>query len=493
MRARTSWLLLLLLLACTRAPKTAATSTEPEVAAGPVSLAVAPFAAAGDAAWVGIALADGIGRRAFLRDDIGSYTGRQVAAAMREARVTAAEMAANSEAALELGRHLGATVVVAGEVQPDGGYLQIRARADLVATGRVCAEESVRGSVARVGELEAKLAGLVARCVGGNLTGPPPPQAGLAEATRAITILRAQSLSPRAADPLAPMRIDAADLAQARNLATQAVAAAPQFGDGLAALALAEAMAGNVEGAWQRLEKAGDAPLPILARTFVRMRQGRFDAAEAILRAAMNEHPGFLHGQGSLAELMLHFGRLREARAEFRNYLEKAPGQPWVLTRIAYCSSRLGKHAEALAHARRAVELAPASAFLRTELASRQIDAEEYAAARETLSAALAMAPDDARAHVRMGYVQLVLGDDAGATHSSRRALELATGPRHSRDRAYAHLNLARALGHTGKVNDAIDHLESAAKEADVSFDEVELDPALAALREHPRYLGLFQ
>jgi hypothetical protein len=92
---------------------------------------------------------------------------------------------------------------------------------------------------------------------------------------------------------------------------------------------------------------------------------------------------------------------------------------------------------------------------------------------------------------VRLGYVKLLRGDDEGAIASSLKAIEVAKGSRHRRDRAYAHLNLSRAYGHQGKIDESLDELAKARKEAEISLDEFELDEALKPVREDPRYMEI--
>ncbi len=502
-------LILVLLAGCSQTPPVHPPSAPPKespkqsTATDRMTVAATPLAFEEAAsAWVGVAVSEGLNRRLFSRDDLSSYTGRQVAAAMRQARVTSGDLS-KAEAVKKLGRHLGARLLVVGRAALEGGKLRGTARVVEVETGKTRATVKLDAPLSDLAGVEDLIAARLAKVIGGELRGTnegkvSPPVDAVANTTRVLMLLRQQSLSPRAANPLATMGVTAEQLEEATKLATAATKMAPSYGDAWAALGLAKAMGGDTKKALDLLDRAvalqpGGTSLTILARSFVLMREGRFDEAEKILREAVKAHPGFLHGRGSLAELLLHFGRLRESRAAFRRYLGVAPNQPWVLAKIAYNNAKLGKAELAVEETRKAAALVPSSSYLLTELASRQIDADDLEGAQKTLQEVLKLAPDHARAHVRLGYVQLLRGDDAGAITSSQKAIGLAKGSRHCRDRAYAHLNLARAYGHMGKVNMALTHLETAKREADVSFDELELDPALEAVRKSPRYSKLLE
>jgi tetratricopeptide (TPR) repeat protein len=482
------WVVLVLMVGCTK-------STHQLPDASPTPIAIAPLA--GEPEWIGVALANNVSQRLFLRDDLASYTGRQIAAAMHQARAVPADLI-NPSKARDVGRHLGARFLVSGEATLREGNIVGKVRLIEVKTGDILTSRELSGPAGDLRSHAERVAELLARVTGGTLKarGTPVSLDALGNATRAAIILRQQSLSPRAADPLASMGLSAAKLREAKQLAGQAKAAAPRWGEAFTLLGLAEAMDGNTQEARRLLDKAttlepGDAPLTILARVFVQVREGRLDRAEASLRQAIKAHPGFLHGRGSLAELLLHYGRLREAQAAFRQYLEVVPDHPWVVAKLGYVAAKLGKYDEAVARSRAALALLPSSTYLLTELASRQIDANDLEGARLNLNKVIQRAPDDARAHVRLAYVELLRGADAEAIRLSTRALDLGLGARHRWERAYAHLNLARAHGRAGNLDLALDHLRRARSEADVSFDELELDPKLSELVKDPRYAGL--
>ena len=498
-----------LLAGCSSVPSTLPDSESPKEAVKKspakerMTLAAAPLAFEQAAsAWVGVAVSDGLNRRLFTRNDRSSYTSRQVAAAMRQARVTPGDLS-EAKAVKELGRHLGARLLVVGRAALDDGRIHGTARVVEVESGKTRVSVKLDAPLSDLAAVEDLIAGRLATVIGGELPGTnqgkaSAPVEAVSNTTRVLMLLRRQSLSPRAANPLAAMGVSAEELEEAKKLAKAATGIAPDYCHAWAALGLAEAMGGDTKKALELLDKAialqpGGTPLTILAHSFALMREGRFDEAEKVLRRAVKEHPGFLHGRGNLAGLLLHFGRLRESRAVFRRYSEVAPNQPWVLAKIAYVNAKLGKGELAVQETKKAVALVPSSVYLLTELASRQIDADDLEGAEQTLLRVLKLAPDHVRANIRLGYVKLLRGDDAGSIASSEKGIELAKGTRHSRDRAYAHLNLARAFGHMGKVELALTNLEKAKSEADVSLDEFELDPALEEVRKNPRYSKILE
>ncbi len=462
-----------------------------------ISIAVAPLSA-DEADWVGTAIADHLNARLLQTHGVASYTNRQVAAAMHEARVAQANLF-NRESARTVGHHLGSRFIVVGNLETFDGRLQGSVWTINTKDGSVQTEVQIDAPQTELAQVAADVANKIGDSLGTPLGGADiaAPLAAIEKTTEAMMILQEQSLSPRSADPLAPIGISSKDLTRATELADLATSDAPGHGDAWTALGLAHAMAGQTEPAWKAFAKTAEldpyGASSTLVRAYAHMREGRFDEAETMLRESVKKHPGFLHGRGSLAELLLHFGRFREARAAFREYLEITPNQPWVLVQLGYCNAKLGHLDDAIKDTERALGLEPTSVFLKTELASRQIDADDLPGAQKTLEGILQIAPNDIRAHVRLGYIKLLLGDDVGSILSSKRALELAKGARHNRDRAYAHLNLARALGHQKRDDEALAHLEKAIAEADVSFDELEIDPALDSLRANPRYENLFQ
>ncbi len=487
----------------TRADRPVGTQPAEEKLTPIQTLAVAPLLAEDpDQAWLGEAIAASLNARLFHRPDVGSYTTRQVEAGMRQAQVSLEELSTKPASARDVGRHLGAQFLVVGGISLDAGAVSGEARILEVSSGDERAKVKIAGPVGELGKAVDAVAAEIAKVVGGDLEAPRdgagPPIEALEAATRAFMLLREQSLSPRAANPQVQLQISAERLAQARDLAKKATAVAPKFPCGWVALALAKAMAGEPDKATELLNKARDvaprdSPRMVLVRAFVAMRQGKFDRAEVVLRKALEAHPGFLHGRGSLAELLLHFGRLRESRHAFERYLQLNPGHPWVMAKIGYVNSKLGQDDLAIEMTQQAVNLLPDSTYLLTELASRQIDVGDLAGAQTSLERVLELAPDHARAQVRLGYVKLLRGDDEGAIAISQRVIETARGSRNRRERAYAHLNLARAYGHQGKVDESLEQLAMARKEAEINLDEFELDEALKPVREDPRYMEIVE
>lgn len=471
-------------------------------AASQTTVAVAPFAAT-DATppWVGIAIADALSQRIHHQPSLNGLTLRQVNAALRQVRLEPKALA-DTQAASTLGTQLGADYIVVGDYSTKDERLAASIRVVDTAALKLVAWERYAMPLSELVALEARLATVIGRALGAKEAKALPGAWGTTSlkawesTTRALMVLRRQSWSPRAADPNAPLALSPEELQEARKLLESATQLDPDFGRAWAALAMAEALTGEADAAWKTLREAtakgaGDDPITILGGAFIRMRQGQYEAAAKILEAAVARHPGFLHARGTLGQLYVHFGRFRESRAVFRAYAEIAPRQPWVLVQIGYANARLGKRDQAIKDTQRALEILPDSPYLLVELASRYIDAKKLTPAQETLERVAKLTPDDARVFVRLGYVHLLRGDDDGAIANATKALKNATSPRQRRDRAYAHLNLARAYGHKGDLDRALEHVKEAKNNGLRSLGEIVNDPSLEKLKQDPRFAGL--
>ncbi|MEK7383465.1 MAG: tetratricopeptide repeat protein, partial [Elusimicrobiota bacterium] len=219
--------------------------------------------------------------------------------------------------------------------------------------------------------------------------------------------------------------------------------------------------------------------------------QGRYDEAVALLRSATEARPGFLHARGSLGELYNHLGRYKEGLATFQDYVATAPAQPWALAMQGYSKGKLGDHLGAIADSIKAVDMLPSSPSLLVELASRYIDAGKLIGAEDALMHALELHPKEARVYVRLGYVYLLEHkEDLAITLSEKGLVEAEFGNRR-RERAYAHLNLARAYGRRGDLDKAFAHARQALDDGPVPLSQLTEDPGLAAMRADPRFRAL--
>src|SRR5690606_36074037 len=97
--------------------------------------------------------------------------------------------------------------------------------------------------------------------------------------------------------------------------------------------------------------------------------------------------------------------------------------------------------------------------------------------------------PQASTAYVRLGYEYLLQGKDELVVPITEKALANASFAR-PRDRGDAQLNLARAYGHQGKLDEAFEHLGQA-KHLGASLSEVKQDPQLERLRQDARFTKL--
>jgi tetratricopeptide (TPR) repeat protein len=470
------------------------------------TVAIAPWstASAAEYQWLGPAMASALSLRVHQQPELNGVTLRQVNAAMLQDNLKLEDLA-RDDAAVRLGRQLGADLILVGSYEARWPDIRLSLRTIDPQTKRVLNKTQLDGSLDDLFDIEARAARALAHDLGAT---KPTVAVGAfgtenlrawMNTTLALETINWQSLSPRAADPNMPLRLPETAVQKARAQLVEATKHDPEYGEAWAALGVAQAVLGETDAAWRSFGKAtalgfGHHPTAVLGAYFVRMRQGKFDAAEKILAAAIARHPGFLHARGYLGELYNHLGRRREAKATFQAYHEIAPRQPWVLIQLGYTKSRTGDSIGSIADTIAAVDMIPDSPYMLIELASRYIDAKKLAGAEDALQHAAKLFPDEGRIFVRLGYVYLQQGRDDLAIPISLKGLALANLESRRRDRGYAHLNLGRAYGRQGEIDKALDHLASAKKLGIRSFREVEKDPKLKELRADTRFadLGLY-
>jgi len=448
--------------------------------------------------WIGAALANALAMRVAMQPELNGVTVRQLDAAIRQDNLEG-EPLTDDAMASKLGKLVGADLIVVGTYAASWPSIELRVKAIAPSTGKVKDATALDGELDALIDLEARLATWLAKTLGAAQPNVTPGSFGTSsliawrETTLARAVLDWQSLGPQAADPKAEIVLPPEALKKAKEQLRHATVLDPDFGDAWASLGIAQALLGETKDAWRSLGKAtalgfGHHPTAVVGASFVRMREGRFEDAAAILTSAIDRHPGFLHARGTLGELYNQMGRPKDALAVYEDYARMAPIQPWVLTQRGYTKGRLGDRAGAINDAIAALDLAPESPSLLISLASRYIDADKLIGAEDALLQALRLFPAETRAYVRLGYVYLLEGKDDLAIPISEKALVQAPLKSEGRDRAYAHLNLARAYGHKGELERAFEHLRLAKAAGVPSFAEIERDAKLTALCKDPRY-----
>lgn len=138
------------------------------------------------------------------------------------------------------------------------------------------------------------------------------------------------------------------------------------------------------------------------------LREGRHDAARAMLDAAVGRRPADAQLRRTRAELLLVLGERVAAAADAAEAVMLAPWEPAGKAVLGVAMGELGQLRDAAACLREAVAGDPGCAPYRLALARVQQRAGDVAAARATLEAAVAEAPTHAGA--RSALVALVAG-----------------------------------------------------------------------------------
>jgi tetratricopeptide (TPR) repeat protein len=443
---------------------------------------VLPFAASGEGAeWTGLAISESVLDFVAQVNQDNFVTLKQLDAVLRPRDLKLADAASLAPKAQALGRSLGATDVIVGDVIKKGDIWTVEGKRLNVLSGSVLKTAKVQGSKAVLPILTKRLAG---ELVGTTTKAPPlgKDQKALDEAAHCGALLARQSLSPRAKGLL-----EEAVVKEAEALCRAALQSDPNLGLARAGLAVALAIQGQYDEAKaeaRQAQKGRFVPLAVLAESFALRRSGDAAAARTVLDDAVVARPGFLHALGYLGEERLEVRDNPAAKVDFERYLKRAPGHPWGLAKLGHALARLGKKDEAIQVTKEALAHDPDDPELNIELASRLIDAGKDAEAEGHLRAAMDATPPRTLAGLRLGYLYLRGKRLKDAKDLFNRVIAAATRTDESRLRAVAQADLARVAALEGNLAEAVQRLGAAKEEGlrKMPCDE----PAFAQWKDKP-------
>lgn len=151
---------------------------------------------------------------------------------------------------------------------------------------------------------------------------------------------------------------------------------------------------------------------------------------------------------------------LPAAEQDYREAMNRSPGDPDLVYNLALSLLKQQKHAEAAAEFRRAIELSrdigQVAVLSHAHLAQIHFAAERYAAAEDEMVRAVTLAPANGRYLYNLGVIRLKLGRNQEALESLRQALAAGSGePQVLR-------SLAEALRNLKETGMAIEALKKA-------------------------------
>ena len=223
-------------------------------------------------------------------------------------------------------------------------------------------------------------------------------------------------------------------LAPAKDLCQQVVAAQPRNADALHLLGIVLHQAGDAAAAIEMLQRAvaANPGVPLYYSNLGEMLRlaGRFDEAVAAGRRAVELHPGYAHGLNNLG--IAHYDRreYEEAADCYRRALARDPGFAEAHNNLGNAYRALHRLEESIASFDRALRLKPNYVDAVANQASALHLIGRYDDAISGYRKAIAMQPMHANAHSGVGLLYLMNGDFAEGWYEYEwrwRSTELAT------------------------------------------------------------------
>jgi tetratricopeptide (TPR) repeat protein len=406
-----------------------------------------------------------------------------------------------SERKRRLAQWLGADFVVSGRVTSTGDRTSVEVELiDRAKAEPQAAQVAGKDLITALAELPKTAMGMLGKAgayegapkeARADLTRPPRTPVttnpgALLEYAACYQVLIRQPIGVR--DPVV---LDPAIIEEAVKHCEAAKKLDPGLLDARAALGLAYALKGDQPGAERELAGVKNAPvfLPAywIAKFWLLSRYYDNRLAVDTLRQTIAEHPGFLLARGYLGDAYNALGRYQEGLEVYQAYLDAIPDQPFVMSRIGYSLARLGRFDEAIDWNERALKITPGDSEISLELAGRYLDAGRLKDAQALLKQIVSEGNARGEVYLRLGYGELLLGDEAASEKAILKAIKVADTPAEWRTRGRARYDLAKLEVRHGDTNAAVEELMLAISEGYLDPMAIERDPDVKQLAAHPR------
>lgn len=212
---------------------------------------------------------------------------------------------------------------------------------------------------------------------------------------------------------------------------------------------------------------------------------GRIDEAITHATHAANLQPDLFEAHLNLGIALAKDDRFEMAADALRRAIEIQPDNVKAHFNLIVSLSQLGRHEDALASCHEIVRLRPELPDAYDLLGRTLIHLKRYDEAAEALNSALSLAPTSPEAIFHLGELYRQTGRAGAAVDCYRRVVLLK--PDHGR----AYFGLACLLADAGQIEAAFMQLENALKNAGTTRREMTTEPALARLRDDPRFEAL--
>jgi len=218
-----------------------------------------------------------------------------------------------------------------------------------------------------------------------------------------------------------------------------------------------------------------------------------WDRAEDVTRKTIEQHPENPFAYVNLATCVMCRGRLKEGLVEIRKALALAgnPKRTSILSHAGHCHYFAREYDKATKFYRQVLKINPSLNSAHNMIAKCYIQQERYEEALEELDAAERVfggADPFWNAHVHM---------DRGIIYARRSELEKAENElaalMRSSGRQNRRIAISGILCALGRIDEAVDWLESAATAREPHVAALRKVPTLDQLRSHPRFQALLK